>query len=68
MELSRMRIYGADGKVLFVMGKCRLEVYENCVFVYWIDEDGTITNQGPHKKINVFPLNQISSMECYQKD
>ena len=68
MELKRLRIYGADGKSLFIMGECRLEVYENCAFVNWIDEDGTIIDPEPRKKVNVFPLSRISSMECIKAD
>lgn len=67
MELERIRIKDVNGEIIFSVGESRLEVYENCAFVYWIS-NGTIVDPGPHKKVNVFPLNRISSMECYQKD
>ena len=50
------------------MSECRLEVYEGCAFIYWTDEDGVANYRGPHKRVSVFPLNKISSMECYEKE
>ena len=67
MELERIRIKGENGETIFATGESRLEVYENCAFVYWIS-DGTLVDPGPHTKVNVFPLKRISSMECYEKD
>ena len=63
MQLKRIRIYNEEGKTLFAMGECGLEVYEGCAFIYWTDED-VVAN----KRVSVFPLNKISSMECYEKD
>ena len=68
MQLKKIRIYNEEGKSLFYMSDCRLEVYEGCAFIYWTDEDGVPNYRGPHKRISVFPLNKISSMECYEKD
>ena len=68
MQLKRIRIYNGEGKTLFAMSECRLEVYEGCAFIYWTDEDGAPNYSGPHKRVSVFPLNKISSMECYEKD
>ena len=63
MQLKRIRIYNEEGKTLLTMSECRLEVYEGCAFIYWTDED-VVAN----KRVSVFPLNKISSMECYERD
>ena len=68
MQLKRIRIYNEEGKSLFCMSDCRLEVYEGCAFIYYTDENGAPAYPGPHKRVSVFPLNKISSMECYEKD
>ena len=68
MQLKRIRIYNEEGKSLFYMSDCRLEVYEGCAFIYYTDENGAPAYPGPHKRVSVFPLNKISSMECYEKD
>ena len=68
MRLKRIRIYNEEGKSLFCMSDCRLEVYEGCAFIYYTDENGAPAYPGPHKRVSVFPLNKISSMECYEKD
>ena len=68
MQLKRIHIYNEEGKSLFCMSDCRLEVYEGCAFIYYTDENGTPNYPGPHKRVSVFPLNKISSMECCEKD